>query len=117
MTRLVIHILAAVGEDERQRISQRTKEALKAAKGKNIKLGNPRWSESIAAARAIRSAKAAKAINMAHPIVEGLRSSGIDSLTSLANALNERGIKTGQGGRWHPQTVKRVLEATATQGS
>ena|ERR1700677_1941777 len=117
MTRPVIHILAAVGEDERQRISQRTKEALKAAKGKNIKLGNPRWSESIAAARAIRSAKAAKAINMAHPIVEGLRSSGIDSLTSLANALNERGIKTGQGGRWHPQTVKRVLEATATQGS
>jgi DNA invertase Pin-like site-specific DNA recombinase len=113
MTKLVVHILAAVGEDERQRISQRTREALKAAKAKGVKLGNPRWTESVDAARAIRSAKAAKRVNMVHPIVEGLRSSGIDTLTGLANALNERGIKTGQGGRWHPQTVKRVLEARA----
>ena len=29
----------------------------------------------------------------------------------LASVLNERGIKTGQGSRWHPQTVKRVLDA------
>jgi Recombinase len=35
------------------------------------------------------------------------------TLTGLANALNERGIKTGPGSRWHPQTVKRVLEARA----
>ena len=42
------------------------------------------------------TARAAKRINMVHPIIEGLRSSGIDSLTRLANALNERGIKTGQ---------------------
>jgi Recombinase len=47
---------------------------------------------------------------MVHPIIEGLRSSGIDTLTGLANALNDRGIKTGQGSRWHPQTVKRVIE-------
>lgn len=113
MTKLVVHILAAVGEDERQRISQRTREALKAAKAKGVKLGNPRWNESVEAARAVRSVKAAKRLSMVHPIIEGLRSSGIETLTGLANALNERGIKTGQGSRWHPQTVKRVLEARA----
>ena len=32
-------------------------------------------------------------------------------MTALANTLNERGIKTGQGSHWHPQTAKRVLEA------
>ena len=90
-------------------ISLRTKEALKAAKAKGVKLGNPRWNESVDAARTVCSAKAAKRISMVHPIIEGLRSSGIDTLTGLANALNERGIKTGQGSRWHPQTVKRVL--------
>ncbi|QDM15404.1 hypothetical protein FNL55_05225 [Tardiphaga sp. vice352] len=47
---------------------------------------------------------------MIYPIIEGLRLSGIASMTGIANALNERGIKTGQGSRWHPQTVKRVLE-------
>lgn len=114
MTKLVVHILAAVGEDERQRISQRTREALKAAKVKGVKLGNPRWSESVEAARAVRSAKAVKRVNMVYPIIEGLRLSGIASMTGIANALNERGIKTGQGSRWHPQTVKRVLEARAS---
>jgi DNA invertase Pin-like site-specific DNA recombinase len=116
MTKLVVHILAAVGEDERQRISQRTREALKAAKAKGVKLGNPRWNESIEAARAVRGNKAAKRINVVHPIIEGLRSSGIDTLAGLAHALNERGIKTGQGSRWHPQTVKRVIETRGRLG-
>jgi hypothetical protein len=44
------------------------------------------------------------------PIIEGLRSSGISTLTGLADALNERGIQTPQGRRWHPMTVKRVVE-------
>ena len=38
---------------------------------------------------------------------------GAAGVTGLANALNERGIKTGQGSRWHPQTVKRVIEVRA----
>ena len=113
MTKLVVHILAAVGEDERKRISDRTRDALKAAKAKGLKLGNPRWSESVDAARAVRSGNAAKRLSMVYPIIDGLRSSGILTITGLANALNERGIKTGQGSRWHPQTVKRVLEARA----
>lgn len=113
MTKLVVHILAAVGEDERARIAQRTREGLAAAKRKGIKLGNPQWQDSIEAARDVRSAKAAKQAKSIRPIIAGLRSSGIDTLTGLANALNERGIKTGQGGRWYPQTVKRVVEARA----
>lgn len=113
----IAHLILArgtgVGEDERARIAQRTREGLAAAKRKGIKLGNPKWRDSIEAARYIRSAKAAKQAKSIRPIIAGLRSSGIDTLTGLANALNERGIKTGQGGRWYPQTVKRVVEARA----
>jgi DNA invertase Pin-like site-specific DNA recombinase len=108
MTKLVVHILAAVGEDERQRISQRTREALKAAKAKGVKLGNPRWDESVEAARAARSAKAAHQLKMVRPMIEGLRASGITTLSGLADALNERGIQTPQGRRWHAMTVKRM---------
>jgi DNA invertase Pin-like site-specific DNA recombinase len=108
MTKLVVHILAAVGEDERQRISQRTREALKAAKAKGVKLGNPRWQGSIETARKASRDKAAKERQLVRPIIEGLRSSGIETYSGLAAALNERGIKTPQGRRWHPMTVKRM---------
>ena len=32
------------------------------------------------------------------------------SLTEIAAALNERRIKSPRGGRWHPESVKRILQ-------
>ena len=113
MTKLVVHILAAVAEDERKRIADRTRDGLKAAKAKGIQLGNPKWQDSVEAAREARSAKAAKRQQLVRPLIEGLQAHGIDTLSGLADALNERGIETPQGRRWHPMTVKRVIEARA----
>jgi DNA invertase Pin-like site-specific DNA recombinase len=49
----MIHIYAAVAEKERALISQRTSAALKAAKARGVRLGNPR----IKKARAIGTAR------------------------------------------------------------
>lgn len=41
----VLHILAAVAQEERRLISERTKDALRAAKARGVRLGNPRIHE------------------------------------------------------------------------
>ena len=97
--RLTVHILAAVAEHEREMISQRTKVALAAAKARGVKLG--RAKENRAEARSFaRSLK---------PVIKKLASEGITSVRKVSEALNERGIETPRGGRWHPTGVARLL--------
>src|SRR5258707_6906292 len=59
-SRLTLHILAAVAEDEARRLSERTKAALQAAKARGRKLGSPVAANTVKA-RAARSAYAARA--------------------------------------------------------
>jgi len=42
-----------------------------------------------------------------------LRRHRLKTLKELANGLNYRGIATRTGGKWHPMTVKRVLDSKA----
>ena len=55
---LLLHIQAAVSEDERKKISQRTKAALAELKKKGVKLGNPNIAEARKVANESRSRNA-----------------------------------------------------------
>jgi DNA modification methylase len=53
----------------------------------------------------------AAAEQRAQTLVETIREVGVaGSLREIAAALNERGVPTYGGGRWHPTTVGRLLE-------
>jgi DNA invertase Pin-like site-specific DNA recombinase len=106
-SRLTLHILAAVAEDEARRISERTKAALAAARARGRKLGSPVASQTVAAAR---SAYAAKANATTHCVVREIRASGVESLAGIARALQARGVRT-PGGRteWQAVQVSRLL--------
>jgi hypothetical protein len=43
------------------------------------------------------------------PIVEELRREGVTTTYSVARALNERGVPSPQGAKWHPHSVKLLL--------
>ena len=103
-TRLTLHILAAVAEHEREMISARTKAALQAAKARGVRLG--RNAERLACAN--RATALDRARQIEHVLAE-LNRSGMTT-REIAAELTARGITTPRGGRWHPQTVRRVME-------
>ena len=103
-TRLTLHILAAVAEHEREMIAQRTKAALQAAKARGIRLGSNGADRLAPAYRA----EAVERARQLAPILAELKSAGM-SARQMATELAARGIATPTGGRWHPQSVLRVL--------
>jgi DNA invertase Pin-like site-specific DNA recombinase len=107
----MLHIYAAVAEQERAMISQRTREALAAVKARGRKLGNPNIGEAQKAA-AIRRSEIADdfAVNVL-PIIREIQSTGL-SMRKVAAALNARGIPTARGGTWAATQVSDILKRT-----
>jgi DNA invertase Pin-like site-specific DNA recombinase len=115
--RLTVGIMALVAEQEREAISKRTKEALAAAKRRGVKLGNPNGAAALRKAGKGNAAAVARVQEAAHqraedlqPVIQELQEHGITGLRAIGRALNERGVVTPRGGKWHPTSVVRVME-------
>jgi DNA invertase Pin-like site-specific DNA recombinase len=107
--KLTIHILAAVAQHEREIISARTSAALKAAKARGKRLGNPKLSEARRHATAARTESADRYSLNVVPVIREIQDSGIKSLRGIARALAARGIPTARGGAWTPVQVSDIL--------
>lgn len=118
-TPFMLHVYAAVAEEEARAISRRTKVALAAVKARGVKLGGDRGYRpetppdaraGAAASAARRQARADHAAHALLPVIDQLRESGVTSLSGMAAALNERGVATARGaGAWTATGVRRVL--------
>ena len=114
---LTVDIMALVAQQEREAISRRTAEALAAAKARGVRLGNPNGAAALkladkgnaAGVAAIRVAADSHAKNL-QPVINYLASEGKTSLGAVAEALNERGMLTPRGGRWHKSSVRNLLD-------
>jgi DNA invertase Pin-like site-specific DNA recombinase len=112
--RFVVHILAAVAEQEAEAISKRTKAALAAAKARGTQLGGrrvsaERWAEIGLEARVARTAEADKWAANVLPAIRSIQAAGAVSLRQIAAGLNERNVPTPRGGEWSAVQVKRAL--------
>ncbi|WP_138485395.1 recombinase family protein [Dyadobacter bucti] len=105
---LMVHLLAAFAQHEREQISTRTKEALQAAKRRGVELGKH--------GREIESKKNAKAADqfaeMMRPIIDELEAEGFITIRGISDELNRRGVETfrDDGEQWHRTTVHRLLK-------
>src|ERR1700742_1679946 len=106
----MLHLYAALAEKERRLISERTKAALAAKKAAGAALGNPR---NITLAgemgRSIQTAPADEFVTGLIPIIQAIRSTGAITLRDMTEALNQRGIRSARGGKWHVSSVMNVL--------
>jgi DNA invertase Pin-like site-specific DNA recombinase len=96
----MLHIYTALAEKERRMISQRTKDALRAAKARGVILSSAKQAEANR--------------NDADAFAEGLRPivAPFIHLSSrrVAKVLNDRGIKSPTGKAWQSVAVLRLVE-------
>ncbi len=97
-TEFQLHIFAALAQEERRLISERTKAALAQAKKRGVVLG--RNGRMLAAKRKQEAAEYVLSLREFVPDWDYL------SYSEIARRLNDRGILSREGGRFHPQTIR-----------
>ena len=106
----MLHLYAALAEKERRLISERTRAALQAKRAAGAKLGNTaNLQVAGATGRAVQRQSANQFAAGVLPILDAVRRSGAQSLAEIAEALNDRGVRSASGGEWHRSAVRNLL--------
>ncbi len=103
MGKFIVTQMAAVAELEAGLISQRTKAALAAAKERGTELGKH---GKVLAAR--NKALAVERLEPVLPALMELKSQGM-TMRQMVASLNERGVSSPAGGKWHLASLHKAL--------
>jgi DNA invertase Pin-like site-specific DNA recombinase len=104
-SKLMLHMLAAFAEHEREQISSRTKVALAAAKARGVKLG--RHGHILAAENKREASEFAQGLAAT---LEDIREQGITTIRGIRDELNRRQVPSASERTWHISTVFRLVE-------
>jgi DNA invertase Pin-like site-specific DNA recombinase len=102
--KFMLHVYAAMAEEEGRRISQRTKAALAAAKARGVELGK---NGKVLAERHKAEAVAFAATLL--PTITEIHNEGHRTVRAVTKALNGRGIPSREGGLWHLASTQNLL--------
>lgn len=109
---MTLSMMAVMAAQEAKLISRRTKEGLRAAAARGVKLGNPNPSASLAKCRAYHEAKGQATVEKYGGLIVQLREQDKLSYDGIAMKLTELEIPTpsGRGYRWNPRTVGKIYK-------
>jgi DNA invertase Pin-like site-specific DNA recombinase len=99
-----LHIRAALAEEERRMIADRTRAAMQAAKARGVVLGEN--------GKVLAAKHKAEAVERLAPIADrlvALRDAKV-SVRRIAETLNAEGVPSPAGGKWHVANVHRALQ-------
>lgn len=105
---LTIHIMAAFAEHEARRISERTRDALAAAKARGVVLGAT-GPANLKTCNDLRQQKALEFCERVRPVLDGMKAQGL-TRRAMVHQLNALGIKAPMGGAWSLGQVQRQLK-------
>jgi DNA invertase Pin-like site-specific DNA recombinase len=110
---LTVGLFAVIAQHERETISKRTKEALKAKKARGAVLGTPAnlTVAAIAKSRVVRQENArTNQQNLQAARLGGLLQKQGHTLAQIAQELNDGGYRTRRGKLFFPMSVQRLLK-------
>lgn len=106
-TKMIWRIMASVAEAEASATAERTTKALKIAKKRGVKLGNPQLSKVRAKGTKAQVDYTNEFHKRIYPVIQEIRKAGIISYRGIAKALTARGVKTYQQELIGEQTSRR----------
>lgn len=105
--KLIVHIMAAFAEYERDQISARTKDALNAAKKRGVELG--KYGKYVLSKR--NKQKSEDFIKSMIPKIKRLRREGHNTVRAITDELNRLKVLTFHNkGKWHLPTVHKIIK-------
>lgn len=105
--RLVLNIMAAVSQWEREAIGERTRDALRHKRGNGERVGNIEFGYRLSPDGRHLERDTTEQAALAE--VQNLRSQG-HTLRCIAAKLNSRGHRTRRGTEWRLESVVRVIK-------
>lgn len=106
--KMLLQMMAVFAEAERDMVSQRTKDALAAAKKRGVVLGNPRLAYARANASLVREKKADEFALQHYDSIRRMKENGY-GLAKIAELLNDAGKNGPRGGRWYATSVSNLM--------
>ena len=111
--KVILHIMAAIAQYEREQISKKTKAALQAAKRRGVELGF----HGKHVLSKVNKIKAQQFALTMQPLLVQLQNNGVKTVKAITSELNKAQVPTyySNGKRWHISTVHNVLQLISNE--
>ena len=113
--KMLLQMMAVFAEAERDMVSQRTKDALAAAKKRGVVLGNPKLADARVNAAKVREQQADEFALLHYDNLRRMKENGY-GFAKIAELLNDAGKHGPRGGRWYATSVSNLMSRAERLG-